>query len=364
MPASESSWPADHAWVTILAGGIGSRFWPASTPSRPKQLLPLASARPLIVDTVERARGLVPDRRVRILTGRHLVGPFRSVLPELDEGSFLVEPTARGTAPVLAWAAHALLRDDPDAVLISLHADHLVRPEPAFLALLREAATLASAHRLLVTVGAVPDRPETGYGYIQPGEAVEPGKGSAVRVAAFHEKPDVETAGRYVAEGYLWNTGIFIWRADTFLDEVRQHAPEVATHLSLLDRNDVDGFFEACPSVTVDVAVLERSRRVASIPCTFTWDDVGNWEALARTRNADACGNVSLGRAVCVDARDNVTYADDGAVVLFDVDDLVVVRTAGVTLVTRRERAPDLKVLLEQLPDDLLRAPDGGSDTP
>lgn len=343
--------------MTILAGGVGSRFWPVSTPDRPKQLLPLASDAPLVEDTVGRARRLAPDARIRILAGEHLVGPFRRALPDLPGSSYLVEPRARGTAPVLAWAAWTIAREDPDAVLVSLHADHLVEPEEAFTRLLSEAADLARRQGVLVTVGAVPDRPETGYGYIQPGEPLPGPPEGAARVAAFHEKPDGETATRYVDRGFLWNTGIFVWTARALLDEVRAHAPEVADALPHLEAGDDEAFFRACTPVSVDVAVLERSARVAVVPCTFRWDDVGSWASLPRTRAADGAGNVILGRASAVDARDNVVFAEDGPVVLWGVDDLIVVRTRGVTFVMPRDRAADLKTLVSGLPDDLKNPP-------
>ena len=217
----------DHVWVTVLAGGVGSRFWPVSTPERPKQLLPLAGDRPLISDTVERAQALVPAERIRILAGEHLAIPFRSVL-DLPETSYWIEPRARGTAPVLAWAAWRLVRIDSEAVMVSLHADHLIRPLEAFQKTLDTAVEVARRDELLVTVGAVPDRIETGYGHVEPGEALAtPHPATAYRVHAFHEKPDLETARRYVDEGYLWNTGIFVWRAALLLEEIDRHAPEI-----------------------------------------------------------------------------------------------------------------------------------------
>lgn len=338
----------------ILAGGVGSRFWPVSTPGRPKQLLPLASERPLIVDTVDRALGLVPRERLRILTGEHLVGPISTVLSGPSDDLFLVEPAARGTAPVLAWAAHELASRDPEAVLVSLHSDHVIEPLDALHRVLDGAARLAREERLLVTVGAEPDRPATGYGYVRPGEPLESPRGvDAFRVDSFVEKPDAATARRYLGEGYLWNTGIFVWRADVFLEQVRRWAPEVAEHLPLLDAGDVEGFFGAVRSITVDVAVLERSDRVATIRAPFRWDDVGSWGALPRTLPRDAGGNVSVGDVHLVEASDNTVVSEDGSVVLFGVEDLVVVRTSTVTLVTRRDRAPDLKRLLTRLPPEL-----------
>jgi mannose-1-phosphate guanylyltransferase len=338
----------------ILAGGVGSRFWPVSTPGRPKQVLPLAGDSPLIRQTVERVLPLVPAERIRILTGAHLGGPILSAVPELGTGSLLLEPLARGTAPVLAWAAHTLLREDPGAVMISLHADHVIAPAAAFRSLLEEAAQLSVRHQRLFTIGARPTRPETGYGYIRPGPPLEADR-SARAVAAFVEKPDRAAAARYIAEGCLWNTGLFIWPAALLLQELRAHTPELAALLPLLDGGDVEGFFQRAPTLTIDVGLLERTDRVAVIPATFDWDDVGAWDAVGRTRPADADGNVLVGPAHAVQTRDSIVWAEDGTVVLFDVEGLVVVRANGVTLVAPRDRAPDLKVLLDALPEALAR---------
>lgn len=334
----------------MLAGGIGSRFWPVSTPDRPKQLLPLASDRPLIVDTVERARALVPDGRIRVLAGEHLAAPFRSALPDLPGEAYLVEPRARGTCPVLAWAAWEIARTDPDAVLVSLHSDHLIRPVEGFVATVRDAARVARQEGALVTVGVTPDRVETGYGHIQPGAPITlPGGGAAFRVAAFHEKPDEATARAYMEAGYVWNSGIFVWRASDFLDEVRRHAPEVAACLPLLEEGGPQAFFDAVPVSVVDTAVMERSDRVACVRASFSWDDVGSWESLARTRDRDEGGNVVLGDGAVVEGRENVVFAEDGQVVLFGVEGLVVVRTSDRTLVLPRHRAAGLKTLLQAL---------------
>ena len=334
----------------ILAGGIGSRFWPVSTPERPKQLLPLASADPLIADTVARATSLAPAERIRILAGAHLVAPFKTALPDFPTDSYLVEPAVRGTCPVLTWAAWDVSRRDPDAVMVSLHSDHLIRPLDGFVETVAATAHLARTEGFLCTIGVEPDRVETGYGHIQPGASLPlPGEGHAFRVAAFHEKPDAETARRYVDQGYLWNTGIFVWKASVFLDEVRRHAPEVADCLPLLESDGPEAFFQAVPVCVVDRAVMERSDRVACVRAAFTWDDVGSWEALHRTGTRDAAGNVVLGSARSVDASGNVVYSEDGEVVLFGVDDLVVVRTAQRTMVLPRSRAADLKTLLTAL---------------
>lgn len=339
--------------MCVLAGGIGSRFWPVSTRERPKQLLPLASERPLIVDTVERARRLVPDDRIRILAGAHLAEPFRSVLDDFPEAGYWIEPRARGTAPVLAWAAWKLARLDPDAVMVSLHADHLIEPLGAFQETVRTAVEVARRDELLLSLAVEPDRIETGYGHIETGELLaSAGPAEAFRVAAFHEKPDAATAQRYVDAGYLWNTGIFVWKASVLLEELERHAPEVTEHLPLL-RHDDASYFDAVPVSVIDRAVMERSDRVGVVRATFRWDDVGSWEALGRTRPADDAGNVVLGSGRLVEAGGNIVFSEEGgSVVVFGADDLIVVRTGETTMVLPRDRAADLKALLARLEDD------------
>jgi mannose-1-phosphate guanylyltransferase len=348
-----------HLWTVILAGGVGSRFWPVSTPRRPKQLLPLASEKPLIRDTVERITPLIAQERLRILTGAHLADAILGTLPELEPGNLFLEPRAAGTAPVLAWAAAEIERRDPDAVMVSLHADHVIHPPEAFRALIARAAELASGHRRLFTIGAPPTRAETGYGYIRVGpplEALEgdphPEPGNAV--AEFVEKPKREVAEEYLASGvHLWNTGLFVWRVADLLDGLERHAPEFRELIPVLREGGTEEFFRLAPTISIDEALLERSDRVGVVRATFQWDDVGAWDSVLRTRPLDAGGNVLLGDAYAVDTKNSVLYADDGPVVAFGVEGLVVVRTAGVTFVAGRDRAPDLKAMLEQLPDGL-----------
>ena len=335
----------------MLAGGSGSRFWPVSTPARPKQLLSLAGPRPLVVETVERARTVAANERIRILTGAGLVPSFQSALPELGLDAYWVEPHARGTGPALTWAAWRALEEDPDAVLVSLHSDHVVRPLEAFVQGIRAASALALRERVLVTVGVAPDRPETGYGYLQPGARLDPVDGVATfRVSAFHEKPDRGTAERYMGQGYLWNSGIFAWRADVFLEEVRRHAPTIARALPRLEAGNVEGYFEIAGPGTVDEMILERSDHVAGIQAPFAWDDVGSWEGLSRVRGAAPGENVIVGDGLIEGGSNDIVYADDGSVVVWGLSDVVVVHTSGTTLVMRRDLAPDLKRLLDRLP--------------
>lgn len=354
--------PDPELSVVVLAGGIGSRFWPASTPTRPKQLLPLASPRSLIRDTVERALALVPADRLKILAGGHLVAPFRRELEGLGDDAFWVEPRARGTGPVLAWAAHRIAREHPEAVMVSLHSDHFIDPTDAFREVILRGARIAAQTGALVTIAVPPDRPETGFGYIRKGDPLSEGE-EGYQVAAFIEKPDAPTARRYVEAGYLWNSGIFIWSASRFLEEVRLHAPEIGDHLHLLDQDREEEYFQTVPAISVDEAVLERSGRVGTVQATFRWDDLGSWDALSRTRAPDDDGNLVEGEAYLTESRGNIVWAEDGPVAMFGVDDLVVARAAGVTLVAPRNRAGELKRLIARLPESLRdrppRAPEG-----
>jgi mannose-1-phosphate guanylyltransferase len=331
----------------ILAGGVGSRFWPLSTPQRPKQLLPLVDDAPLLLNTVRRLSPAVPPERTLIITNASLAEPVRALVPGVPAENVIAEPRAAGTGPALTWAALEIARRGVDtSVMLCVHADWAIGDEPGFRATLERAARVAEAHASLVTVGVVPSRPDPGLGYIHPGEEID----GARRVTRFVEKPSREAAERMVREGFLWNSGIFVWRVKDFLEEVSAHAPEIAEALRTGAATDINRFFAAVKPITVDYAVLERSGRVLVLPGNFGWDDVGTWGALHRVRALDGARNALAGRVHAIDARENVVHADAGTVVLYGVHDLVVVTRPGLTLVTTRDRAADLKRLLEQLP--------------
>lgn len=334
-------------WTVVLAGGIGSRFWPLSTPSRPKQLLPLVTGEPLLADAVARITPITPPDRVLILTNESLVPPISELLPGIPKANLIAEPRAGGTAAALTWAAHEIARrDGPDAVMISVHADWAVADAEGFRAALTRAAEVAEQHGVLVTVGVVPTRADPGFGYIQPGRELEPG---VKRVARFVEKPDVTRAAEMWRAGYLWNSGIFVWRVGDFLDDVRRHTPEIAPALHA-HGGDIRAFFSTVTPVSVDVGVLERSDRVVVLPGDFGWDDIGTWAALKRVRPADSSGNVAHGSLHAVDARNNVVHGPGASVVLYGVSNLVVVVENGLVLVTTVDRAVDLKTLIDALP--------------
>lgn len=334
-------------WAVILAGGVGSRFWPLSTPSRPKQLLPLVTGEPLLADTVKRLAPLIPSERMLVITNATLAGAVAKMLPALPPANIIAEPKSAGTAPALAWAAVEIARRDPAATMLCVHADWAIGDDAGFRAALERAAGVAESERSLVTVGVVPTRPDPGFGYIRPGD---PAGKVARRVAKFMEKPDRAAAETLMREGCLWNSGIFVWRADDFLAEVRAHCPEVTRALSKAEQGALREFFEGCAPISVDHGVLERSAKVLVISGDFAWDDVGTWAALHRVRAHDASGNAAAGDAHLVESRGNVVHADGQTVVLYGVSDLVVIARDGVTLVTTRDRAETLKSLLDALP--------------
>ncbi len=337
----------------VLAGGVGSRFWPLSTPTRPKQLLPLVNSEPLLLNTLRRLEPIVSAERTLILTNASLSATISQVAVGIPPENVIAEPRPAGTAAALTWAASEVeRRGGNDATMLCVHADWAIADDEMFRQTLLQAERVAVIDSALVTVGVVPTRPDPGFGYIQPGEAVD--SGSRV-VTRFVEKPDRARAEWMAHEGYLWNSGIFVWRASDFLSEVRAHTPEVSDALGsdAGNRPSLEDFFASVAVVSVDVGVLERSDRVRVIPGDFGWDDVGTWAALRRVRPEDESGNVISGNVHTMNSSGNVVHADDGRIVLYGVSDLVVVSRGGLTLVTTAEAAADLKQLVDSLPPEL-----------
>jgi mannose-1-phosphate guanylyltransferase len=336
-------------WAVLLAGGSGTRFWPLSTPRTPKQLLPLSGAASTAEESVERLTGLIPRERVLVVAGEGLTARLRPLL-NLPAENYLVEPRAASTAPALIWATWEARRRDADAEVLSLHADWVVGDAAAFRRTADAALLTARTHDRLVTVGVVPSRPETGYGYIVPGPPLDSG---ARTVARFSEKPDAATALDLMAAGALWNSGLFAWTAARVLAEVDRHTPEIAGAIPGLEQDDVAGFFRAVTPVSIDVGLLERSDAVAVVSGAFAWDDVGTWQALARVRPKDPSGNVLVGRGLLEDTHDCVVWSQRDAVVLWGVNDLVVVQANGRVLIMPTERAAQMKQLLDTLPPEV-----------
>ena len=339
-----------HLYVTILAGGAGTRFWPASRKGKPKQLLPLATSRPMLLETVDRALKLVPAERIRIIAGVHLQESIEELVTILPPESFKIEPLVRGTAAALTWASWELHQLDPQAIILSLHADHVINPEERFVDLIGHVASIAETGDSIFTISINPNREETGYGYIEPGRRLESKRGIEIfEVNSFNEKPDLDTVRKYLNNGYLWNSGIFLWKAGDFLDEINAVTPEISDSLYHLEADKPVDFYKNIPVMTVDEGILERSNRVATVLADFEWDDIGTWSSLDRVRKKDENGNILMGDCKVLGTSNSVVYSEDVTFVAHGVKDLVLVQSGDIVLATTKELATDLKTLLAHL---------------
>ena len=371
---SQRRGPALHA--VVIAGGAGERFWPASRRHRPKPFLRVVGGRTLLDATLARARRFARGDRVWIVCGKEHAKAMREE-SGLPRGRVLVEPERRNTAMAIAWAAQRIAAEDPDAVMAVLSADHHIPDDKAFAADIRRAAKAAAEEHVLVALGVRPTRPDPGLGYIQTGPEVGDAHPGLHRVARFVEKPDLATARKYVASGkFLWNAGIFIWRAQTVLDEIRACAPDLHRALAPIrkqprgrNRDAVLATYRRAPSLPIDVAVMERSERVWTVPVEFEWSDVGTWSSLAerlgvgtpeaaemagtrrsRGPRGDAAGNrVIAGDVVMEDARGNLVWGGDRLIALLGVEDLAVIDTDDVILITQLSSSSDVRRIVAGL---------------
>jgi len=342
-------------YPVVMAGGSGTRFWPLSRARRPKQFLPLASSKPLLVDTVARVKGLATLGQTYVVCGPTHAALVRRLLPALPARNVLVEPVARNTAPAIALASWVISARDPDAVLAVLPSDHHVQDTRGFRAVLERAAKVARSGDL-VTVGIRPTRPETGYGYIRLGAPLEAG---AFRVQAFVEKPDPLTAAEYVSsKEYLWNGGIFVFTAQAMKEAFARHLPDVFQAMErLVPRIGKRSFktalakaFPRLPSVSVDYGVMEKARNIAVVPGAFGWSDVGSFAAIPEVRPTDADGNVVVGEStVVLDSAGCVVLGEGRTLAVLGMRDTVVVDAGDAVLVIPRERSQDVRQIVEAL---------------
>ncbi|HEX9639321.1 MAG TPA: mannose-1-phosphate guanylyltransferase [Acidobacteriota bacterium] len=340
-----------------MAGGSGTRFWPRSRKRMPKQLLALIGDSTMLERTAARIRPLVAPERTVVVTNGAQQKRVGELLPWLDRENLLVEPIGRSTAPCLILAALRIAAADPDAIIVSLAADHVIQDEAAFRGCL-EAALAAADPQRLVTFGIVPRYPETGYGYVELADPIlKHGDHTVYRVARFCEKPDRSTAQAFLTAGnFLWNSGMFVWRASAFLSVCRRHLPEVVQALEpyaqVPARSLESGLmfrYADLPEISVDVGVMEQAEQVACVRGEFGWSDIGSWSALAEVLPADADGNVSRGELVALSSGGNVVDAPDKLVALLGIKDCVVVDTPDALLVCAKDHAQDVRRILEAL---------------
>lgn len=342
----------------ILAGGSGTRLWPLSRKLYPKQLLALADSATLVQNTLARLQGLDGLSAPLIICNeehRFIVAEQMRAMGATP-AAIILEPAGRNTAPAVAVAALRALGTDPEALLLVLPADHLIADPASFHEAVREAGAQAGKGHL-VTFGIVPTAPETGYGYIRQGSPMD---GSLARkIERFVEKPDLPTAESYVASGeYFWNSGMFLFRADTVLAELERFAPAIVRACrESLDRSaqDLDflrldrAAFEACPEDSVDYAVMERTDRGAMVPLSCGWNDLGSWEALWQAGSKDGCGNVTRGDVVTCDVHDSYLHAETRLLAAVGLRNHIVVETADAVLISPRERVQEVKKIVDKL---------------
>lgn len=350
--------------LVILAGGSGTRFWPASRSLRPKQLLDLAGEKSMLQSTVSRLGDLSSPERVLIVTNQRLVDPIRAQLPQLPPESVLGEPCKRDTAPCIGVAAAWVIKNDPDAIMACMPADHVISPDSSFQAAIQQAVQLVEEKPArLVTFGIKPTYPAESFGYVQRGDNLgSKTSAHAYRVSQFKEKPKAETAKQYLEAGtYYWNSGIFVWRAQTILNLLEQYEPAMFAHISAIGEaigtphfyETFQSEFEKIEGTSIDYAVMERAEEVAVIEAPFGWDDVGSWTSLERLHKQNEDGNTFVGKTVTVDTSNSILRSEgDHLIATVGVKDLIVVHTSNATLVAHRDDEEAVRKIVKKLEAD------------
>lgn len=333
--------------VVIMAGGIGSRFWPLSTPEFPKQFIDiLGCGRTLIQLTVDRFRGVCPMERFWVVTNAAYVDIVCEQLPEIPSEHILAEPAARNTAPCIAWACWRIREEDPNANVVVTPADAVVMNPEEFRRVINNALTFTNLNDAIVTIGITPSRPETGYGYVEASDAVE---GEIRRVAAFKEKPQREVAEQYLAAGnYLWNAGIFVWNIQMITAALKTYKPNIAADMDRMTATgDVQHIFPQCEKISIDFAVMEPAAadgKVFTHPADFGWSDLGNWASLHDKLSHDSHGNGTVGNVKLYECNNCVVHAEDAQkVVIQGLDGYIVSEKGGRILICRRSEEQRIK---------------------
>lgn len=348
--------------AVIMAGGSGTRFWPQSRTARPKQVLAIAGPRPMIAETIRRLEGLVPMERTYIITHESQVSVILSGLSVAPPPRIVAEPYGRDTAACIGLAAVHIRREDPDGVMLVLAADHVIRPAERFQEVMRAAAEVARAEDCLVTFGIKPTHPATGYGYVHRAELLQTiGDIPVYNVHGFREKPAREVADEYLASGdYYWNSGMFCWRVSTILGCIERFQPELHAALERIaaaiatpaEEVVLRQAYEPLEKISIDYAIMEHAEAIRVVEADFEWSDVGSWASVAKLRaeEADEDGNVLVGQCQVLDVSDSLVISGEGHIVgVLGLEHVVVVHTPDATLVCPKDRAEEVKNLVEQL---------------
>jgi mannose-1-phosphate guanylyltransferase len=348
----------DHVYVVIMAGGSGTRFWPLSRRKTPKQLLGLFGGATLLEQAVERVAGIVPPERIYIFTNSLVRAQMVRVLPGIPERQIVAEPAQRNTAPTIGLAANEILRRDPDGVMAILPADHVIRKPGAFRNALKAGCRWAAEEGRSVVLGIHPTRPETGYGYIRLGGLEKnAGREKMFRVESFTEKPGLAAARRYVAsKRYLWNAGMFIWRASTLLANLRRFRPEMATGLdNIAEAGGIDNpralkrLLPQLEKISIDYALMEKIGNVSAVAADIGWSDVGSWAVAYDLSAKDADGNVRPENSLCLDSKGNMMVGGRKYFVTIGVENLVIVDTGDALLVCARDQSQQVGKAVQEL---------------
>jgi mannose-1-phosphate guanylyltransferase len=345
--------------VLIMAGGKGERFWPKSRARHPKQLLNLTGNGSMIQETVRRITPIVPTDNIYIITGALYAGPIQQQVPEIPRENIIIEPEGRNTAPCIGLAALMIGRKDPDGVMAVLASDHLINDAAGFRRLLQQGAGVAEKTDGIVTLGIKPDRPETGYGYIKLGQPA-PGFSDVFKVERFTEKPYYETAVEFLANGkYLWNSGMFIWKLATIRRLIAEFMPDLHQGLEIIgqaletpESNAILGReFAKFEKISIDYGIMERAPQVYVLTADIGWDDVGSWTAIERIKAKDAMGNIiAKSNTALVDVKDCIIEADgEKLIAAIGIKNMIYVETADAVLICPKNRAQDIKLILDKL---------------